>query len=195
MKFKPHAINAKNNFIMGWYTNSNSLCDQIIEFHNNNPTGSGVIGDGIVDESIKKSLDLFLDNQQLVDEYSVLLQNCCDLYSEKYSFCNSFSPWATVQLPNVQKYDPGGAFYGWHTERTSASEPFVSRHLAYMTYLNTVSDQGETEFYYQKIKIKPEKGLTLIWPTDWTFTHRGIPSRSQTKYIVTGWLNFVKEGS
>jgi hypothetical protein len=60
-----------------------------------------------------------------------------------------------------------------------------------MTYLNTVTDGGETEFFWQKIKVKPEKGLTLIWPSDFTHTHRGIPSPSQKKYIVTGWFNIL----
>ena len=46
-----------------------------------------------------------------------------------------------------------------------------------MTYLNDVSDGGETEFYYQKLKVKPETGLTLIWGSDWTFTHKGITSQ------------------
>ena len=68
---------------------------------------------------------------------------------------------------------------------------YVSRHLVFMTYLNDVKDDGQTEFYYQRLKIKPEKGLTLIWPADWTFTHRGIASNSEDKYIVTGWLNLV----
>ena len=45
-----------------------------------------------------------------------------------------------------------------------------------MTYLNDVNDYGETEFYYQKLKIKPEKGKTVIWCADWTHTHRGISS-------------------
>jgi hypothetical protein len=59
-----------------------------------------------------------------------------------------------------------------------------------MTYLNDLTDGGETEFHYQQVKVKPEKGLTLIWPADWTHTHRGIPSETQEKYIVTGWLNY-----
>ena len=59
-----------------------------------------------------------------------------------------------------------------------------------MTYLNDVIDGGETEWYYQNIKIKPERGLTVIWPSDWTFTHRGNTSPTQTKYIATGWFNF-----
>jgi hypothetical protein len=54
-----------------------------------------------------------------------------------------------------------------------------------------VTDQGETEFYHQNIKIKPEKGLTIIWPADWTFTHRGLPSLTQEKFVVTGWFSYV----
>ena len=60
-----------------------------------------------------------------------------------------------------------------------------------MTYLNDVTDQGGTEFYNQKIITEPKKGLTLIWPADWTHTHRGIASPTQDKYIATGWLSYV----
>jgi hypothetical protein len=60
-----------------------------------------------------------------------------------------------------------------------------------MTYLNDINDGGETEFLYQNIKIKPKKGLTLIFPADWTFTHRGIASSTEEKFIVTGWYNYL----
>ena len=59
-----------------------------------------------------------------------------------------------------------------------------------MTYLNDIKKGGETEFYYQKLKIKPETGLTLLWGCDWTFTHRGITSPTETKYIATGWYSY-----
>ena len=49
----------------------------------------------------------------------------------------------------------------------------------------------QTEWYYQKKKIQPKKGLSVIWPPDFTHTHRGIPSPTQEKYIVTGWWNFI----
>ena len=39
----------------------------------------------------------------------------------------------------------------------------------------------------QKLKTEAECGLTLIWPSDWTYTHRGVVSNSHTKYIITGW--------
>ena len=57
--------------------------------------------------------------------------------------------------------------------------PSANRHLVFMTYLNDVFDEGGTEFFYQKIKAQPRKGLTLIWPVDWTHLHRGIVSPSE----------------
>jgi prolyl 4-hydroxylase len=123
------------------------------------------------------------------------VNNCLNLvteqYKKKYPYCDSCSPWKIIEDINVQYYKPNAGFYAWHTERGSPSGINASRHLVFMTYLNDVTDGGETEFFHQKLKVKPEKGLTLIWPVDWTFTHRGIPSPSEEKYITTGWFNFV----
>ena len=69
----------------------------------------------------------------------------------------------------------------------------VKRLLVYMTYLNTVKKGGHTEFLYQKLKIKPEKGLTLIWPADFTHTHRGNVVEEGDKYIATGWYCYFDE--
>ena len=38
--------------------------------------------------------------------------------------------------------------------------------------------------------INAVKGKTVIWPSDWPWTHKGIISPTQEKYIVTGWYNF-----
>ena len=64
----------------------------------------------------------------------------------------------------------------------------MSRALVYMTYLNDVSNGG-TEFLYQEFKTEARKGLTLIWPAEWTHTHKGIVSPDKEKYIITGWFN------
>ena len=40
-----------------------------------------------------------------------------------------------------------------------------------------------------------KKGLTLIWPTDFTHTHRGMPSFKTEKEIVTGWYSFCGSGN
>ena len=64
--------------------------------------------------------------------------------------------------------------------------------MVFMTYLNDV-DNGGTEFYHQNLKVNAEKGLTLLWPSDWIHTHRGIITKKQNKFILTGWLNYERE--
>ena len=89
---------------------------------------------------------------------------------------------------NIQRYYPGEGYFEYHCERNTKDSKRV---LVFMTYLNDINDEGETEFYYQKLKVKPEQGLTLFWPPEWTHLHRGITSKTETKYIITGWFSFV----
>jgi 2OG-Fe(II) oxygenase superfamily len=189
---REHSINNLNNFIGGWYLDDTSVCDKLIEYHkNSNHKYEGTVTD-IVDKESKDSIDVFLEDELLATEYCLNnLQHVVDLYRKKYRYCDMSAKWNIVEGVNLQHYKPNGGFYSWHTERAAGVHPFSSRHLAYMTYLNDVTDDGETEWYYQDVKIKPEKGLTIIWGVDWTFTHRGIPSPTQEKYIATGWYSFI----
>ena len=59
-----------------------------------------------------------------------------------------------------------------------------------MTYLNDIEQEGATEFLHYGVKINPREGRTLIWPSEWTHVHRGIPTSSKEKYIITGWIKF-----
>ena len=43
--------------------------------------------------------------------------------------------------------------------------------------------QGNDSIKYQNIKTKAKKGLTLIWPSDFTHTHKGEISNKKHKYI------------
>lgn len=194
---KEYVVNNLNNFIGGWYMDDDTLMDDIIQYHKTNPEkGDGVsislsTGEPTVDKTKKNSVDCFLDsNVELSNRYHKQLQSVLDLYIEKYKFCNYYSRFANKDYTNIQYYPPNGGYYIWHTERGNSYPPVSNRHLTFMTYLNDVDDGGETEFYYQELKVKPEKGLTLIWGSDWTFTHRGLPSPTQEKYIVTGWFHF-----
>ena len=48
------------------------------------------------------------------------------------------------------------------------------------------------KFKYQNITAPCKKGLTLIWPTDFTHTHSGQISETHEKYIITGWFGYEK---
>lgn len=180
------------DFIHQQFIQDIDICDLIIEYHKTNENkGAGQItGNKVVPEE-KDSIDcMFRHDHHLFPIYIKNLQDIVNSYIEKYPMCNFYAPWGITEGFNVQYYKPTAGYHAWHTERCNHLQPSTSRHLVFMTYLNDVTDAGETEFYHQNLKIKPEKGKTVIWPADWTFTHRGIASPTQEKYIVTGWFNF-----
>lgn len=181
---------SNSDFIYWKFLDEQTICDDVINYHkkSNNKT-PGKIGSG-VNKDKKDSLDVFLEGS-LKDSFIKQLQNVCKSYINKFSFCNYYSAWEIVEPIQIQHYKPNGGYRAWHCERSLPELRYSQRHLVFMTYLNDVTDEGETEWFYQNLKIKPQKGLSVIWPVDWTYTHRGIPSTTQEKYIVTGWYSFT----
>ena len=181
------------NFIVQKYISDLNLCDEIIEhFKSSEKKYKGVMGsDRKVNVSKKDSMDLVFEKSKLSDRYLIELQKIAQEYVNLYEFSNGYFPWRIMEGMNIQHYSPGQGFYDWHTERCCPLNLEATRHLVFMTYLNDVTDGGETEWYYQKFKVQPRKGLTVIWPADWTHTHRGITSSTQDKYILTGWYNYI----
>lgn len=196
MNYKEHDVNRLDNFILGWYMDDTTVCDKLIDYFYSNTSDkkTGIVGGNTVDKNLKDSTDVMITrniNFNGLNEYYKILQDLSVKYYTRYDSSLTIVPWGLVEPFNIQHYDPNGGFFVWHSERNRYADQSALRHLVFMTYLNDVTDQGETEFMNQKLKIRPEKGLTLIWPTDWTFTHRGIASPTQEKMITTGWFSFV----
>ena len=175
---------------------SDQMCDKIINyFENTTEKNQGTIAIPGADDILKKSKisqEIKLDPQSwLYDEYIIELQNCLNRYIEKFPFCNYYGSFSILENIKIQKYPMGGGYLDFHTERGSKEFPNSSRHLVFMTYLNSIIEGGGTEFVHQNLIIDAEKGKTIIWPADWTHTHRGIAAENNEKIIVTGWYNFV----
>tara|TARA_A100001011_G_scaffold342011_1_gene375228 strand:- start:1019 stop:1615 length:597 start_codon:yes stop_codon:yes gene_type:complete len=192
---REYPLNQVNNFIEGYYLNDLTICDKLIKlFETSDRRKVGQVGSGVVREDIKQSTDvnLFREDIEKYDEvrlYMGELSNALNLYKKKYIYCDEkIQNWGLEGHFNIQKYVPGQAFHGMHCERAGTATS--KRHLVWMTFLNDVKEGGETEFFYQKVKIKPEKGLTLLWSADWTFMHRGLTTISENKYIITGWFEY-----
>ena len=191
-----HTLNHLNNFIYGWYINPKVCKDLIKYFDKSKDKIEGKITYNKttkVNKNIKASTDIHIasnNNDTVIVNYKKELTKVVNKYKEKYKYCNEGQDsWGLVNPFNLQKYKPNEGYFQLHCEK--GGKPTSQRHLVFMTYLNDVNDGGETEFYYQELKVKPEIGLTLIWGSDWTFMHKGITSKTQTKYIATGWLDYV----
>ena len=118
------------------------------------------------------------------------LQNCFDLYTDEYDVLKTKE--LTCTSVKMQKTMPGGGYHSWHHEQTGVINQ-SGRCLVYTVYLNTLDKDaaGETEFLYQRLRVKPKKGSVAIWPAGFTHTHRGnVVHGNDAKYIITGWFHY-----
>ena len=196
MNLKEYSIDDKL-CVGGWFIPEN-ICDELITFFktNSHKQISGTTnkaGVGItVDTEIKKSTDITIpidEDFYPINLYRDALQSCLNEYIKKYSFVNNCERFSITEGYNLQYYKPGDGYIQYHFEK-GASEHSKKRLLVFMTYLNDVPDGG-TDFLYQKITTPAKKGLTLIWPSDWTHTHKSQISYTQEKYIATGWYSIL----
>ena len=124
------------------------------------------------------------NNKPFVD---LFFKEAYPLYVQKYSYLKKLSTHNILEI-KIQKTKIGEGYHTWHCE--NAEMKARNRILAFMVYLNDVTEGGETEFLYQKCRFKPEKNTMLVWPTQFTHVHRGNPPLSNDKYIITGWVEY-----
>ena len=166
-----------------------SICDALIEYHKHNLEYKN-IGKSIGANEMKKSTDVTVfpaSQNPFVLMYKKLLFGYVKEYNASYD--NPLAELTIADGFNIQHYKPGEGYLNWHSERSIHLTH--QRALTFMTYLNDVEDGGGTEFKYQGLRHNAKKGKTLIWPSDFTHTHRGQKSETQEKYITTGWFNHV----
>jgi len=182
----------QNTFIGGWYIPSN-VCDKFIKIFKSNPGNQspGLIGPPPlkIDPKQKESMDITISNistDPFFMVYSGYLKQVLHKYEDKYPEVKNFDKFGMVESPQIQYYKPGQGYKVWHCERDGKH----NRCLVFMTFLNMVP-HGGTHFKYQDLTVPAEKGLTLIWPTDFTHTHKGQITKKHEKYILTGWLGYI----
>lgn len=183
-------------FIVAYPNNlSKEFCKGIIEKYESEKQDRhiGVTAQGI-NLSVKKTTDLFISgNATWTKEDSILhqalnsaLRDYYKTIPQEYDFQNIYSNNITDKGYQIQKYIKKEGFYIWHND-FAIQEDASYRILTYLWYLNDVDEGGETEFMCG-IKIKPETGKLVIFPSTWGARHRGVMPVSNDKYIVTGWI-------
>lgn len=139
----------------------------------------------------RKDLSLFLADA-VFDKGELCNKLLGYLHSSFLEYIEEFGQLKRTTLRNraaikVQRTLPMGGYHEWHCENDNLPENY-SRELAWMIYLNDLPDgEAETEFLYQRRRIKPTAGTIVLWPAGATHMHRGNPVYTEAKYIITGW--------
>ncbi len=189
--------NLTPNFIGSWIIEP-TLCEEIIEYFekHKNKYSQGITAGGLNLE-VKNRQDMNLSPKEvnfpenkIYKKYFHSLFECYKDYNLQWPFLSGIVNALDIGNFNIGKYEPGQHFKKIHCERSSLSN--LHRLFAFMTYLNDVEDGGSTYFNHYDLDIKPTKGLTLIWPAEWTHSHKGNVLKTGVKYIITGWLTFPK---
>jgi Rps23 Pro-64 3,4-dihydroxylase Tpa1-like proline 4-hydroxylase len=84
---------------------------------------------------------------------------------------------------SMLKYS-GGQYYDAHAD----GETYTGRSISAICYLNNDYSGGELEFINFGIKIKPEPGMLILFPSNYAYKHIAHPVTSGTKYAIVTWL-------
>ena len=171
---------------------TSEMCKEIIHFFDVAPPeikyeGRTSLG---VNKNYKDSLDITMHFDRWTEPDEIIssaLRTYIEKYKEKHVEIQNVFAWLLTNKYNIQKYEPTQGYHDPHCECADGSS---TRILAWMIYLNTVTDKGGTRFTNYDIITDAVEGRLVIWPAYWTHTHHGVASPTQTKYIATGWFEF-----
>ena len=176
-------------------------CNEIINlFEQSGNKIPGTIGgkSDRIDEELKKCTEEFImygNNNNYDSIFISYLNNALGEYKSKYPHVNRIDRWSLFTQYKVQKYNPNEGYFALHCENCGSEflqGIAAGRMLVWMIYLNDVTEGGYTVWPQQERVLAPKCGDIVIWPPYWTHPHQGITSKTQTKYILTGWYNYVE---
>jgi len=121
-------------------------------------------------------------------------QNCQDVHNQIYAlllattvpYVNKMHMGEQLYHENYQmlKY-PVGTEYKEHYDGSTAT----GRSISAIVYLNDDYEGGEIEFPHFKVKIKPEPGMLILFPSNFAYAHIAHPVISGTKYAIVTWIH------
>lgn len=181
---------------------SPELCNSIIEAFNQiekNPELQDLIANNTTQfsngEFGRRDKAIFLEDERfnqgpLVTKMLYLIHDCLMEYIEEFPQLKNMGLNNRANI-KIQKTKPQGGYHTWHYESNAGSDSWA-REIVWMVYLNDMPEgEAETEFFYQRRKIRPTQGTVVLWPAALTHVHRGNTVYSQDKYIATGWWHKV----
>jgi len=184
---------------VGIYKNclDSDLCDNLIGIADSGKyliTDQGVTDTGI-NKSIRMGKEVLLthsDHTEIRDNLISASISILEKYQAQTKHASQYikENFDTYKLENfrVRKYPVESGFFKAHSDVTDYKS--ASRLLVVLLYLNDVVEGGETEFPSLGIKIKPSRGLGIVFPPTFLFPHQANIPISNSKYTAQTYLHY-----
>lgn len=121
--------------------------------------------------------------QNIHNQFNMLLLAATSNYVKRYEIQEGL--WHEPY--GVLRYN-GGEEYKAHYDGGSD----MGRCISALAYLNDDYTGGEIEFPNFNVKIKPQAGMLILFPSTFPYTHIAHPIIEGTKYAIVTWLRDQK---
>ena len=131
------------------------------------------------EQTLKMQLDVYKRFDDILEKYKQDVKVHEKALPEK-------SAWEEIR---IKRYRTGTGNFLDHVDVGDTIS--ARRFLVFFVYLNDVAEGGGTEFPELDLTISPECGKLLVFPSIWTFLHRGNIPISNDKYILGSYKHYV----
>lgn len=118
--------------------------------------------------------------QNIHNQFYIMLLAATIPHGQRYGIDESF--WHEGY--NLLKYSGGQEYKGHYDGGTE-----VGRVTSAVCYLNDNYEGGELEFPHFNVKIKPQAGMLILFPSNYAYRHIAHPVTSGTKYAMVTWIH------
>lgn len=178
------ALNRINDFIRVYdQVFSDDYCEFLIDYID-------VGKPKFIDHELKPRFYELVFAKSMVTECIDKISPYLDHYVESVG-CDQWLPQNfTYEFPRVKKYRKNTEDQ-FDTHVDVGDHLSAKRFLAFLVYLNDVEEGGETCFTGINKFIRPKRGRMIVFPPLWMIPHRGNPTISEDKYILSTYLHYL----
>ena len=192
-------IDTNNHFISSWFMDEEFL-DEIIEYFNlsHESHTQGAYKTGLIDKTKKDCIELSIKPKDIDEKklnfffnYLKKIKICYEDYIEQWGYLQNNSQKIYIGSIKIEKYLLSGHNKEYQCDRNDIHSSHKS--LSWITFLNNIEkEEGCMSFKYFNYSVQPKKGLTLMWPSDWTHTNNQDVIKTQDKYTIRGNIQFTE---
>jgi predicted 2-oxoglutarate/Fe(II)-dependent dioxygenase YbiX len=117
--------------------------------------------------------------QNIHNQFNIILLATTIVYAQKYNIRGQLfhEEYSILKYEEKQEYK---AHYD--------NGPTTNRTMSAVLYLNDDYEGGEIEFIHMGIKVKPQAGMLILFPSSYPYAHIAHPVTKGKKYALVTWI-------